>query len=597
MAGFLEHELLKVNDKSNGQTSSIVVVSMKRMTKRWGVILYIRRPINTDDRTGSGPLHPGGLYLGWGQGSTLSTAFGDRMGSSPPPGVEPVSMTIGPQSSGSYHEYNVRAATPTDKNYFIGRFASGLPNFKKGSDENKWSLRKDIPQGRQFTDAQREKLKKKPWILEDETGQFQYQGQLEGSQSATYYLLVMQNKEFVAIPAGSWYNFNKVAQYKQLTLEEAEEKMDNRRKTADGYQRWMMKGGESDKEAGGSSGRGRKKSSGGEEEEEGNVSDRGEEDEEEEASRKSRLGLNKKSNDDDEEGPRGGDLDMDDDDDIEKGDDWEHEEIFTDDDEAVDIDPEEREDLLAPEIPAPPEIKQDEEEEGELSTSGKELKKLLGKSNGLNESDEDEDDDEETNFSISKQKDATKEVHIESSPPPKQPAQPSSSAKPSKVKRKLNDVDSKKPSTSSSSAQKKVKAENSSPPPKQPAQPSSSAKPSKVKRKLNDVDSKKPSTSGSSAQKKVKAENEEKSNSVSRSNAAAVKAEPTPASATGPVTEDEIRAVLMEKKQVTTQDLVNGFKPRLKTREDKNAFADILKKISKIQKNAGSQSFVVLRGI
>lgn len=39
------------------------------------------------------------------------------------------------------------------------------------------------------------------------------------------------------------------------------------------------------------------------------------------------------------------------------GDDWEHEEIFTDDDEAVAIDPEEREDL-APEIPAPPEIKQ-----------------------------------------------------------------------------------------------------------------------------------------------------------------------------------------------------------------------------------------------
>lgn len=39
------------------------------------------------------------------------------------------------------------------------------------------------------------------------------------------------------------------------------------------------------------------------------------------------------------------------------GDDWEHEEIFTDDDEAVGNDPEEREDL-APELPAPPEIKQ-----------------------------------------------------------------------------------------------------------------------------------------------------------------------------------------------------------------------------------------------
>ncbi|KAJ0264858.1 Transcription initiation factor IIF subunit alpha [Hirschfeldia incana] len=462
-------------------------------------------------------------------------------------------------------EYNVRAATPTDKNYFIGKFASGgLPNFKKGSDENKWSLRKDIPQGRQFTAAQREKLKNKPWILEDETGQFQYHGQREGSQSATYYLLVMQNKEFVAIPAGSWYNFNKVAQYKQLTLEEAEEKMTNRRKTADGYQRWIMKGennGENDKEAGGSSGggggRGRKKSSG-IEEEEGNVSDRGEEDEEEEASRKKRLGLDKKSNedDDDAEGPRGGDLDMDDDD-IEKGDDWEHEEIFTDDDEAVDIDPEEREDLLAPEIPAPHEIKQDEDDE-ELSTSGKELKKLLGKSNGLNESDEDDDDsdNEET-----KQKYVGKEETVESSPSKHAP--PSSSrgtpsAKPSNGKRKLNDGDSKTPS---SSVHKRVKAENES-------------------------------------KTYVK---EEKSSSVSRSNALTkdVKAETTPASAsssaTGPVTEDEIRAVLMEKQPVTTQDLVNSFKPRLKTREDKNAFTDILKKISKIQKNAASQSFVVLK--
>lgn len=38
------------------------------------------------------------------------------------------------------------------------------------------------------------------------------------------------------------------------------------------------------------------------------------------------------------------------------GDDWEHEETFTDDDEAVGNDPEEREE--APEGPAPPEIKQ-----------------------------------------------------------------------------------------------------------------------------------------------------------------------------------------------------------------------------------------------
>ena len=50
------------------------------------------------------------------------------------------------------------------------------------------------------------------------------------------------------------------------------------------------------------------------------------------------------------------------------GDDWEHEETFTDDDEAVDIDPEERADL-APEIPAPPEIKQVDIPTAEILTS------------------------------------------------------------------------------------------------------------------------------------------------------------------------------------------------------------------------------------
>jgi len=39
------------------------------------------------------------------------------------------------------------------------------------------------------------------------------------------------------------------------------------------------------------------------------------------------------------------------------GDDWEHEETFTDDDETLDIDIEERPDLADPEAP-PPEIKQ-----------------------------------------------------------------------------------------------------------------------------------------------------------------------------------------------------------------------------------------------
>ncbi|KAH1055609.1 hypothetical protein J1N35_033674 [Gossypium stocksii] len=488
-------------------------------------------------------------------------------------------------------EYNVRASPSTDKSYFIGRFMTGLPNFsKKKNAENRWSLQKDGLQGRQVTDALREKYKNKPWLLEDETGQAQYQGQLEGSQSATYYLLMMQGKEFVAIPAGSWYNFNKVAQYKQLTLEEAEEKMKNRRKTADGYERWMMKAANNgaaafgevekidEKETAAGGGRGRKKSTG--EEEEGHVSDRGEEDEEEEAARKNRLGLNKKSGDDDEEGPRGGDLDMDDDD-IEKGDDWEHEEIFTDDDEAVGNDPEERD--LAPEVPAPPEIKEDEDEEDEeqeggLSKSGKELKKLLGKASGLNDSDADEDDDDEDvdddmNFNPTpapKQKDAPKEEPADNSP--MKPA-PSASArgtpaasKSSKGKRKGDDT-----KTSNGTPLKKVKSEPES---------KTSVKEENTSASKGSAPSKGTSSSA-------------KAGSTSAASASSSKA--GSASTAGPVTEEEIRAVLLQKAPVTTSDLVAKFKARLKSPEDKKAFADILRRISKIQKTNGPNNYVVLR--
>ncbi|KAL8170989.1 hypothetical protein V2J09_022793 [Rumex salicifolius] len=462
-------------------------------------------------------------------------------------------------------EYVVRACSNNDKNYFIGRFVAGLPNFsKKKSFENQWTLQKEGLLGRQVTDTLREKYKNKPWLLEDEVSQSQYHGQPEGSQSATYNL----------------YNFNKVAQYKQLTLEEAEEKMKNRRRTADGYERWMMKAanngpaafGESNKildiEASSVSagGRGRKKSG---EDEEGNASDKGEEDEEEEAARKSRLGLNKKGVDDDDgEGRRGGDFD-DDDIDIEKGDDWEHEEIFTDDDEAVGNDPEEREDL-APEVPAPPEIKQDEEEEedesneeeGGLSKSGKELKKLLGRTNGMNDSDGEDDDDSDdpeeddrtSPVLLPKVKDGPKEEPFDNSPVKPAAKGTPSTSKSSKGKRKINGDDTKV----ASSAQKKVKTENEQ-------KPSVKDEPSKS--------------------------NVAPKGTMPQSVTASAK---TGSSSQGPVSEDEIRAVLLQRAPVTTQDLVSRFKARLRSSEDKKAFAEILKRISKISKTNG-QSHIVLR--
>lgn len=120
-----------------------------------------------------------------------------------------------------------------------------------------------------------------------------------------------------------------MAQYKQLTLEEAEEKMKNRRKLFDGYERWMMKTASNGTAAfptfdpnlvkevpAGGGAKGRKKST---TEEDGNASDKAEDDAEEEAERKARLGLNKNSGDDDEHEGRAGGIFDDEDDNIEKG--------------------------------------------------------------------------------------------------------------------------------------------------------------------------------------------------------------------------------------------------------------------------------------
>lgn len=296
--------------------------------------------------------------------------------------------------------------------------------------------------------------------------------------------------------------------------------------------------------------------------------------EDEEEARKSRLGLNKKG-DDDEEGTRGGDVDLDDDE-VERGDDWEHEEVFTDDDEAVGNDPQEREDL-APELPAPPEIKQDDEdedgegneEEGEgLSKSGKELKKLLGK-RSANESDEEDDEYEDVDDEIGlspvlapKHKDIPKEEPVETTPTKEKASPPSSAtpttAKSQKGKRKPGSDDVKPSGVGST---KKLKIEESK-----------STAPSTVKEETTPL-----KNASSSAKQPAPASNK------------AVGAQ-----ATGPVTEEEVRTALRQMAPVTTQELVAKFKARLKTPDDKASFAAILKKISRIQKTNGA-NFVVLR--
>lgn len=64
---------------------------------------------------------------------------------------------------GHIQEYNVRASSISDKNHFIGRFATGLPILKKKND-NKWTLQKEGLQGRLVTDALRVLLLQNSWF-------------------------------------------------------------------------------------------------------------------------------------------------------------------------------------------------------------------------------------------------------------------------------------------------------------------------------------------------------------------------------------------------------------------------------------------------
>ncbi|KAL6206913.1 hypothetical protein ACLB2K_024159 [Fragaria x ananassa] len=430
-------------------------------------------------------------------------------------------------------EYNVRReSTIGDKNYFIGKFGTGLPSFlkTKNPSQNKWSLRKDLQDSRK----NKNEVKSKAWILDEQRGQSRYQGHQECAQSSSYYLLMKAGKEFSAVPAGSWFNFNKVAQYKQLTLEEAEEKMNNRQKTnRDGYKRWIMKlGNGPEKVTGENDGSGEGKFSNNEEEE-----------------------TTRKGDGFDEEGDIGGASEDGDlhDDGSDKGSDWEHEEIFSDDDEAVG-NPDEREDLEH-EAPSPPETKHDEdgnEEQVRLSESGRELKKLLGRSGGLNgidgEEEEDEDDDDED--------DMDEDIGL-------LPPAPKQKIAPKQLEGFFNS--------------------HTKPVPKE-------------KRKLDGDEANKQASN--TASKKMKTENEQ--NLHVRDNAAAsMHSQASPSmkigSASSPVSEDQIRALLMKKAPIPLSDFVNNFPERRKySKEEKDAFSKIMKKVSTLQ-NKNGISYLLLK--
>ncbi|GBG84361.1 hypothetical protein CBR_g38333 [Chara braunii] len=287
------------------------------------------------------------------------------------PAQRPAGKSSEPEDAVPRSEYTVRTSANL-KNYFVGNFRQGLPGLSRKTDV-KWSMWREGAQGRQLTDAARERYKSKPWILEDSAKKHQYQGVPE-SQHSSYFIFIRRDKDFIALPMASWYNFRPMQTYRMLTLEEAEQQMANRRKA---FQKIMMKpldasGGDGDALAGSGVGGRRFK---GESDDDGSPRGDGDSDDDE-ARRKEKFGAKRgnkdEKGDDGEDAADDPEIDLDDDE-PEKGDDWEHEETFTDDDDAPGNEPEEKEEERPP--TPPPEIK--ESVQGQEEADQKEARRKL----------------------------------------------------------------------------------------------------------------------------------------------------------------------------------------------------------------------------
>ncbi|ETN17198.1 hypothetical protein F441_18750 [Phytophthora nicotianae CJ01A1] len=164
----------------------------------------------------------------------------------------------------------VLRATPSIKRYNIARFdLPELPHFSSCAQpvmmyrepervDEEEEKEDEAPVGYNPALRKRRRRRRKDtrtagWVIEDSEGKNKFNGTFEGGQSSTYMLLVKNrhNDEFSVMPVEQWFRFKKPLNYRTLTLEEAEE-MNNEKKRA--VERWLMKhklAGEDKNDAGG----------------------------------------------------------------------------------------------------------------------------------------------------------------------------------------------------------------------------------------------------------------------------------------------------------------------------------------------------------
>ncbi|POM61599.1 Transcription factor TFIIF complex alpha subunit Tfg1 [Phytophthora palmivora] len=151
----------------------------------------------------------------------------------------------------------VLRATPSIKRYNIARFdLPELPRFNTCAQpvmmyrepervDEEEEKEDEAPVGYNPALRKRRRRRRKDtrtagWVIEDSEGKNKFNGTFEGGQASTYMLLVKNrhNDEFSVMPVEQWFRFKKPLNYRTLTLEEAEE-MNNEKKRA--VERWLMK--------------------------------------------------------------------------------------------------------------------------------------------------------------------------------------------------------------------------------------------------------------------------------------------------------------------------------------------------------------------
>lgn len=169
----------------------------------------------------------------------------------------PAAAMARPAVAAAKEETFVLRATPSVKRYNIARFdVPTVPDFRKcpqpvmmyrepervieDEEEKKDEEVGYNPALRKRRRRRRKDTRTAGWVIEDKDGKNKFNGVFEGGQSSTYMLLVKNrhNDEFSVIPVEQWFRFKKPLNYRTLTLEEAED-LNNEKKRA--VERWLMK--------------------------------------------------------------------------------------------------------------------------------------------------------------------------------------------------------------------------------------------------------------------------------------------------------------------------------------------------------------------